>query len=156
MCRSPRWHVTAEDGVRQVATVADLANKPHCGDGAVAALAGLRAAMSTAVRLRAAGLEFVVAPSGEPVVELGGDHALSVFPVVDGTPGHFGQPMTADDAVLVREVLARLHTTGVDAPPCPIDLPAPRTGGPWSDGPYAEQARRLVHDHAGVIRERFE
>ncbi|WP_189251810.1 phosphotransferase [Lentzea flava] len=150
------WHVAAEDGTRWFATVADLENKHHCGDGPAAALAGLRAAMTTAVRLRAAGLEFVVAPFGEPVVKLGDRYALSVFPVVDGTSGDFGQTMTPDDVVLLQELLARLHTTEVEAPPCALDLPALKTDGAWSDGPYAEQARRLVNEHEGAIRARFE
>ncbi|MEY7971410.1 phosphotransferase family protein [Saccharomonospora xinjiangensis] len=150
------WYVTATDGTRWFATVADLENKPHCGDGAAAALAGLRSAMETAVRLRAAGLEFVVAPFGEPVVELGDRYALSVFPVVEGTSGHFGQEMAAGDGVLVQELLARLHTTRVDAPAWSIDPPALRMDGVWSDGPYAEQARRLVDEHESMIRKRFE
>ncbi|SDH46223.1 spectinomycin phosphotransferase [Lentzea fradiae] len=73
-------HVTALDGTRWFATVADLTGKPHCGPTASTALTGLRSAM-----LRAAGLEFVVAPVGEPVVQLGERYALSVLPAVEGS-----------------------------------------------------------------------
>lgn len=46
------WKITGADGGRWFASVADLEHKEHCGDGAVAALNGLRRAMDTAVRSR--------------------------------------------------------------------------------------------------------
>lgn len=148
------WHVTDTGGRRWFATAADLTRKPHCGPDRDSALAGLRAAMGVAARLRQAGLEFVVAPVGEPVVELDDRYALSVFPHVAGVPGHFGQELSEGDGALVQELLARLHATPVDAPAIPIAPPPPDADGPWGDGPYAERARLLLAEHGEVVRRR--
>lgn len=150
------WHVTDVSGTRWFATVADLENKPHCGDGPTATFIRLSSAMNTAVQLREAGLEFVVAPFGTPVIKLEERYALSVFPTVEGMSGDFGQEIAASDCVLIQELLARLHCTKIKAPRLSIDPPTFRTDHVWSDGPYAKPAKMLIDQHEEMIRERFE
>ncbi|WP_249124976.1 hypothetical protein [Saccharopolyspora erythraea] len=95
------YHWKAGDGGGRLwfVTVSDLEHKEHCGRGAAAALEGLRRAMGTAVSLHEDGLDFVVAPlrsaGGDPVVALDDRYAMSVFPLVTGESGEFGQELTA-------------------------------------------------------------
>ncbi|MFD3522342.1 phosphotransferase [Streptomyces sp. NPDC058653] len=169
------YHWTAADtrGRRWFVTVADLTRKSWYGDGTEAAFQGLRDAMDTAAALRDAephGLDFVVAPArnadGGTVRRLGSGHAVSVFPLMSGTPGHFGDTLTAHDRGLMVELLAKLHRTA--PPPSARVLPAAfatrpqldaalrEMGGPWDGpGPYAEPARRLLLDHATALRGRL-
>ncbi|MFJ8043540.1 phosphotransferase [Kitasatospora sp. NPDC096147] len=153
------WTATGTDGRRWFLTLADLDHKSHCGPDPDAALAGLRAAMSTARALR--GLGLLVAPSatpdGETALRLSARYALSVFPHTDGTPGGFADRLTSADRRLVLDALARLHTA---APPpgTPVHHPGlsdrPRldaalaaTATPWTGGPHAERARALTVAH---------
>ncbi|WP_405791812.1 phosphotransferase enzyme family protein [Streptomyces sp. NBC_01506] len=168
------WTATDTRERRWFVTVADLTHKSWYGDGTEAAFHGLRDAMDTAVALRDAepdGLDFVVAPlrtaEGETVRELGARHAVSVFPLVPGTAGHFGEPLTAHERGLVVDLLARLHRT---APPASARVLPPEfatrpqldgalgeLGGPWDGfGPYAEPARHLLADHAAALRRRLD
>lgn len=163
------WFVTAADGARWFATVADLDHKGHCGSDAEAALIGLRRAMLTALALREDGLGFVVAPiraeDGDPVLSLDSRYALSVFPVVEGTPGHFGQQLNTAELELVQRMLAELHVSAPpgDVPVAPLDPPgraeleAVLDGplGEWDGGPHGPGARDLVAEHADVLRARF-
>ncbi|MEU4804107.1 phosphotransferase [Actinosynnema sp. NPDC023587] len=149
---------------RWFATVADLTRKPHCGTGAVAALAGLRAAMGTAVALGDE-LDFVVPPrlslDGDPVVPLDERYALSVFPFTEGEPGEFGRVPTADERDRLLDLLARLHASAVPAPPVEVAVDGraalesalTRLDRPWTGGPHAEDARRLLSARAGVVRD---
>ncbi len=159
------YHWTAVDGRERqwFVTVADLAHKPHCGDGPEAAFGGLRRAMDTAWALQhQGGLGFVVAPlrtaDGETVRRLGARHALSVFPFVDGAPGRSGQALTPQERGLVVDMLAELHRS---TPPASAPVPRPdlsararleealeELGRPWQGGPFAEPARALVSDCA--------
>ncbi|MGH3721713.1 MAG: phosphotransferase [Pseudonocardiaceae bacterium] len=165
------WKVTGADGRRWFATVADLEHKEHCGDGAVAALTGLRRAMDTAVALREReGLRFVVAPlratNGETVVPLDARYALSVFPVVRGTPGHFGQKPTPQEHDQILDLLADLHSrTPPETTPMTVLDPAGRGGvdtaprepvGEWRGGPFSEPARDLFAENVGLLHARLE
>ncbi|MET9554363.1 aminoglycoside phosphotransferase family protein [Streptomyces sp. NPDC006645] len=168
------WTTTDTRERRWFVTVADLAAKSWYGDGPEAAFHGLRDAMDTAVALRGTdpdGLDFVVAPvrtaEGETVREVGAGHAVSVFPLVPGTPGHFGEPLTARDRGLVLDLLARLHRT---TPPAsarvlpPEFATRPQLEGalremnrPWDGfGPYAEPARQLLAIHGDALRGRLD
>ncbi|MCG8915850.1 aminoglycoside phosphotransferase family protein [Actinokineospora sp. PR83] len=163
------WRVVGGDGNRWFATVAALDHKPHCGDGTAAALDGLRRAMRTALALRTSGLEFVVAPvttaEGDVVVGLSARYALSVFPVVEGESGHFGQVLDPAEGEAVQELLARLHSTATPAgaPRCLLALPgrdgvaAAFTTPPaeWDTGPHGPPARSLLMQHAEVINARL-
>jgi hypothetical protein len=78
---SHHWLALEASGKRHWITVDDLDHKEFLGDSRAAALAGLRAAFETALALRDAGLEFVVAPcrsvGGDSVQPLGTRYAES-------------------------------------------------------------------------------
>lgn len=168
------WTATDTRDRRWFVTVADLARKSWYGDGTPAAFQGLRDAMDTAVALRDAephGLDFVVAPvrtgDGETVRGLGTRHAVSVFPLVPGTAGHFGETLTAYDRGLVLDLLAALHRTAppASARPLPpefatrpqLDSALRELSVPWDRfGPYAEPARHLLADHTAALRRRLD
>ncbi|MBN6042032.1 phosphotransferase [Amycolatopsis sp. 195334CR] len=159
------WLATAADGRRWFVTLADLANKVHCGLGVVAAGAGLRRAMDTAWHLRHTGLDFVVAPEkttgGDTVRPVGGRYAVSVFPLLDGSSGDFGDTPRGS----VVDLLATLH--GVAPPECvPVLEPdlalRSRLEGafgeldcPWDTGPYGESTRELLAGHQDGLRRRL-
>ncbi|WTW98840.1 aminoglycoside phosphotransferase family protein [Streptomycetaceae bacterium NBC_01309] len=171
------WTVDDADGRRWFATVADLAEKSHCGPDPDTALEGLRRAMDTAAALAdpaGGGLEFAVPPlrvpgTGDTVTRVGDRYALSVFPHVVGKSGHFGDEPDAHERGLMIDLLARLHSA---APPARVPVAAPalpsrglpesaladaRAGGaPWTGGPYAEPARALLAEHAGTLRRRLD
>ncbi len=140
------WEVRG-GGERWFTSVADLEHKD---------VGKLRQAMRTALGLR---LPFVVAPlradDGDPVVELG-RYALSVFPHVEGTAGHFGDELAEVDRDEVLGLLAQLHgcappeTTPVTTP----GLPDRKTlfAGAWHGGPYARAAADLLAEHAELLR----
>ncbi|MFD6992338.1 phosphotransferase [Streptomyces sp. NPDC059943] len=169
------WTATDTRDRRWFVTVADLTHKSWYGDGTEAAFRGLRDAMDTAVALRDTepngDLDFVVAPvrtaEGESVRGLGAGHAVSVFPLMDGTAGHFGDTLTPHDRGLVVDLLSRLHRT---APPSSaralppefatrpqLDCALGELANPWDGfGPYAEPARHLLADHAAALRHRLD
>jgi len=164
------WSATDTGGQRWFVTVADLAYKPQSGDRTEAALRGLRRAMDTASVLATAGrLDFVVAPlrtvEGDTVRRLGAEHAISVFPFVDGAPGCFDQVLTGPERGLVVDTLAALHSA---TPPAvtPVARPELATrvrlekalgelARRWRGGPFAEPAWALVSDHAWGLRRRL-
>ncbi|GAA0537149.1 aminoglycoside phosphotransferase family protein [Saccharopolyspora thermophila] len=164
------WHVTGDDGGQWFVTVSDLTHKQHCGPTAETACAGLRAAMETAATLRERdGLDFVVAPrrsrGGSPVVALDDRFALSVFPRIAGQSGDFHQELSAAERDQVFGLLARLHRSAPPAStPATVLDPPGRAGlenalaelaAPWSDGPFAEPARKLVVDAEELLRTRL-
>ncbi len=151
------YHWTALDasGLRWFVTVSRLG---RTGD-----LADLRATMLAARDLADAGLHFVVAPmrasSGDVVIHAWPDYAISVFPFIDGVPGHWGDTFTGPDRVAMTDMLALLHTTVAPAAGVPVrDLSPPsrphleislrERGRSWRGGPYAEAARELVSQQA--------
>ncbi|MEW2523713.1 phosphotransferase [Streptomyces sp. NPDC047071] len=164
------WTVTDDDGRPWFATVSDLEHKEHCGQGAVAALKGLRQAMDTALTLRERdGLRFVVAPvaaaDGGPVLPLDDRYALTVFPHVPGRAGEFGQRLSEAERDQVLDLLAELHgrTPPETTPPAAVEPPGldgvlaalDESEGPWSGGPFAEPARKLLREHEATLRERL-
>lgn len=116
---------------------------------------------------RDAGLDFLVTPipatDGAVLRRLTPRYALSVFPMVDGTAGDFG-PHRREDLAEMVGLLAELHrATPVVAHLAPrADLQLPGRGrlhealcdmsGPWTSGPHAEPARKLLTYHAGRVR----
>ncbi len=154
------WSADDADGRRWFVTASDLARYDS--------FAGLERAMSTAVRLAQAGLEFVVAPvlavSGRAACLAGSRYAITVSPFADGTPGRWGDPMTAADLAAVTGMLARLHAVRADPGDVPVRaLELPERGvieaslreraGSWQAGPYGEPARVLVNEHAASLAE---
>ena len=157
------WELADSAGCRWFVTVAELA-RAWRGAGTAAGYADLRAAMDTVVALAAAGLEFAVAPvptaGGQALAPLGGKHAITVFPYLDGD---FGGELPPQDQLALIDMLARLHNaTPLAARTTPVRLPglAPRPvleaalgelSQPWHGGPYSEPARRLVSRHAAHL-----
>lgn len=84
------WELTDSAGRRWLVTVAGLAFGHH-GTGPAAGYADLRAAMDTVIALAGEGLEFAVAPvpttGGQALAPLGAEHAVTVFPYLDGASG---------------------------------------------------------------------
>ncbi|GAA1925166.1 hypothetical protein GCM10009716_36740 [Streptomyces sodiiphilus] len=163
------WHVLDEAGGRWFATVSDLEHKEHCGQGAEAALEGLRRAMETARTLRERdGLDFVVAPvaaaDGGCVVTVDRRYALTLFPYVTGSPGAFGQRLSKAERGRLLDLLAELHgRTPPETTPSTTLEPAglsdvhealDHLNGTWSGGPFAEPARELLAEHATTLRAR--
>ncbi|MGW0663541.1 phosphotransferase family protein [Streptodolium elevatio] len=170
------WSVEGADGRRWFATVADLTAKAHCGPDPGTAFDGLRRAMDTAAVLadqHGGALEFVVAPlrvpgSEDTVARMGRRYALSVFPHIAATSGHFGDELDAEQRGSVIDLLARLHRVEGpgDVPVADVRLPhrreleaaladASAEGARWGGGPYAESARALLAEYAGVMRRRL-
>ncbi|MEV4013102.1 phosphotransferase [Nonomuraea angiospora] len=132
---------------------------------------GLRLAMDTAAALRAeAELDFVVAPlrttDGATLLRLDRHRwAMSVFPYTNGLAGEFGEEQPAEDRAAIIDLLAALHATPppLSTPPRPLELTGRAaleqalqdTRLPWPGGPYAEPAREVIADHAGVLRRRL-
>jgi spectinomycin phosphotransferase len=152
------WSADDTDGGRWFVTATDLARFDS--------FAELEQAMSTAVRLAQAGLDFVLAPvpaaSGRAACPAGSRYAITVSPFVDGTPGRWGDPMTAADLAAVTGMLARLHTARAEPAEVPvralalpdravIETALRERAAPWQTGPYGEPTRALVNDHAASL-----
>lgn len=154
------YHWSAHDaaGGRWFVTASDLAR--------FGSFADLERAMSTAVRLAQAGLEFVLAPvptaSGRAVCPAGSRYGITVLPFADGTPGRWGDPMTPADLAAVTGLLARVHAVRADPADVPVLAPElPERGvleallreraEPWQTGPYSEPGRALVSEHAASL-----
>jgi spectinomycin phosphotransferase len=152
------WSAEDADGGRWFVTATDLARFDS--------FASLEQAMSTAVRLAQAGLEFVVAPvpavSGRAASPAGSRYAITVSPWVDGIPGRCDDPMPAADRAAVTGMLARVHTVPTDPGDVPvkalelrdravIEASLRERAEPWRTGPYGEPARVLVNEHAASL-----
>jgi spectinomycin phosphotransferase len=165
---SYHWVVTAVGGTCGFVTVDDLDHKLWLGDTRDAACEALGRAFDTAAVLRAAGLEFVVAPvptsRGESLRRIGPRHTIALFPFVGGEAGRFGH---YDDGVraALASMLAELHVATPAAGSAPrglgLELPGRRTleaalrdlDQTWSGGPLSEPARHVFARHAGDVAE---
>jgi spectinomycin phosphotransferase len=162
------WELTGSAGRRWFVTVAGLTGGWR-GTSAAAGYADLQAAMETVIALAGAGLEFAVAPvptaDGRALAPLGAEHAITVFPYLDGACGDLGDPLARID------MLARLHDAtplarrtapvrrpGLAARPV-LEAALGELGGPWNGGPYSEPARQLLTRQAswlGLALARFD
>src|SRR5436309_14896342 len=92
---SYHWVASGPDGTRRFVTVDDLDQKRWLGDTRDSACAALTRAFDTAVSVRNAGLEFVVAPiptsRGETLRRIGSRHTIALFPFVAGRAGTYGR-----------------------------------------------------------------
>jgi len=164
---SHHWDVHDRDGMRWFVTVDELETKRVSNDESVAdGFARLRASLRTAVALRNAGCEFVVAPvparDGEPAVRVGERFAVAVYPFVDGRSGKWGE-WTASLRSGTLGMVARVHTAPREARQQALDedfsvpfrdlLEAARGGWePAERGPYTAAAARLLREHAGPLK----
>lgn len=153
------WESVDSAGRRWFVTVAGLTGSGR-GTGPAAGYADLRAAMDTVVALAGAGLEFAVAPvpttDGRALAPLGAEHAITVFPYLDGACRDSAPEMPVRDRLAVIDMLARLHGATPlarrTAPVRRLDLATRpvleaalgELSQPWSGGPYGEPARRLL------------
>ena len=152
------WTATDATGARWFATASRLASDEQ--------FAELQATMNAAVGLADAGLDFVITPvralSGQAVIRVRPDFAVSLFPFASGKPGGWGEPMSGTDRAAVTRLLAALHAATPAAGPVPVRALNPRSrteleismqerGRPWRGGPYAEAARDLVSTHASGL-----
>ncbi len=156
------WELTDSAGRRWFVTVTVLAGSWR-GTGPAAAYADLRAAMDTVIALAGAGLEFAVAPvpaaGGRALAPLGAEHAVTVFPYLDGGPGE----LSSGDRLALIDMLARLHnatpqvtrTAPVRRPELPVrpvlEAALGELSQPWRGGPYSEPARKLLARHASHL-----
>lgn len=162
---SYHWSVIDQNGTVWFVKVDDLS-----GGGALLqdAFNNLHRSFTTALALhRDAGLEFVVTPipamDGAVLRRLNPRYALSVFPLVDGAAGDFG-PHRCEDLVEIVGLLADLHratpVVGHLAPRAGLRLPGRKRlhealndlDHPWTGGPHAEPARKLLVRHHARVR----
>jgi len=159
------WLAEARDDHRYFVTCDDLETKPWLGSDCDAVFDGLLAAYATASHLRSAGLAFVVAPivanSGAAAQRIDRRHSVSVFELIDGEPGEWGQSDDESRAELVT-MLARLHQTPADdelITERPFAVPGRESleealadvNRPWTGGPLSETARHELATHASVV-----
>jgi spectinomycin phosphotransferase len=157
------WELTDSAGRRWFVTVAGLTGRWR-GTGPTAGFADLRAAMDTVTALAGAGLEFAVAPvpttDGRALAPLGAEHAITVFPYLDGA---YGDEMPPRDRLAVIDMLARLHNaTPLARRTAPVRRPdlavrpvleaaLQQLSEPWDGGPYGEPARQLLTRQASLL-----
>ena len=166
---SYHWDVTDTAGNRRFATVDDLDQKAWLGDTRDASFDGLRRAFDTALALRRAGLQFVVAPiptrTGESLERLDARYALALFPHVDGEAGEFGWIEDVGDRRKVVAMLAELHlataaagsavrNVGLELPGRHLlDTALLERDQAWSGGPFSEPARAAISAAASELAE---
>jgi Phosphotransferase enzyme family len=164
---SHHWDVRGGDGTRWFVTVDELENKRVSKDESLErGFARLLASLRSAVALKAAGREFVVAPvpalGGEPAVRAGGRFAVAVYPFVDGHSAGWGE-WTAAMRSGVLAMVARVHSAPEDVRRQALvedfgvpfrDLLEAACAGwaPAECGPYALPAARLLREHAEPVR----
>lgn len=162
---SHHWTVAADDG-RWFATVDDLeARRRHAAETRGEASGRLRAALGTALALRRAGLDFVVAPqptkAGELLWSIDDRYVLALYSWVEGEPHEYGPYPSTEERNAVVELLVEVHGCDTSVPALVDDMQIPSRskleaslGSPsasWGPGPYADPAKRLVDEHAGVL-----
>ncbi|MGE5156414.1 MAG: phosphotransferase family protein [Betaproteobacteria bacterium] len=163
---SYHWRADDAAGGRHWVTVDDLDNKEFLGGTRTAVLDRLRQAFGAARRLRARGLEFVVAPvptrGGAVVYPVGRRFAVTVFPYLAAPAGQYGEPRPAAERAAVIDVLVRLHSVNLGSgtvaqvtPEVPhraeLEMALDAAGQPWSGGPYAERAGALFARRAAEV-----
>ena len=162
---SYHWSVADRNGAIWFVKVDDLGVEEATRRGV---FNGLRQSLTTALSLhRDARLAFIVtsipATDGTLLRRLTPRYALSVFPLIDGITGEFG-PHRREDLAEMVAVLADLHrATPVVAhlaPRTDLRLPGRKPlhealrdlDHPWTGGPHAEPARKLLIRQQARVR----
>jgi spectinomycin phosphotransferase len=161
---SYHWIAMDGAGTRRFVTVDDLDRKPWLGNGRETAFEGMARAFGTAVTLRGAGLEFILAPiaagDGTAVRRIDARYSMAVFPYVDGVSSDFGEHKTPEQRATVLAVLGRLHqatpAVASTVPKGNLDVPGrsqlaaglQTLDQPWTGGPYSKRAREALGTHA--------
>lgn len=165
---SHHWDVHGANGARWFVTVDELENKRASSDeSAEDGFARLRASLRSAVALRDAGCEFVVAPvparDGGPAVRFLTRFSVAVYPFLDGHSSGWGSEWSAAKRTGVLDMLARVHAAPPEARRSALAedfsvpfrelLEAACAGWePAECGPYAVPAARLLRAHAAPVR----
>jgi spectinomycin phosphotransferase len=164
---SHHWELAEAAGGRRFVTVDDLRTRRlSAGEPLAAAYDRLRASLATALALKAAGRDFVVAPlplpDGEPLARLGDVFTVAVYPFVAGesfdwdsyTPEH--RRAVLDLLVAVHaappEVCAHALADDYAIPFRDAVIAALGGGGDTALGPYAQPAAELITAHAAEVR----
>jgi spectinomycin phosphotransferase len=151
--------VTDDSGVHWFATARALGGDDDFAD--------LTAAMSAASALGDLGLDFVVAPvrsvSGQSVVRVRPDYAMTLYRYADGTPGHWGDALGQADREAVVRMVAALHHIPVGL--CTLPVRSIALSGAnvlqaalrerdtrWDGGPFSEPARTVVSGDADGLQ----
>ena len=169
---SHHWLATDVAGNRRFVTVYDLTPDDE-EDDTDADFEELERAFSAAALLRdRAGLRFVVAPlaseAGAVLHRLGRHFSIALFPFVEGSSSPFGEHPSAEARAAVLALLVELHAASAHV----VDVAGSEDfallsrrsleralsdlGRPWKGGPYAEPARRLLHEHEASVKRRLE
>ncbi len=166
---SHHWEHADPAGARHFVTVDDLrTRRATAAEPLTAPYARLRASLSAALALRAAGRDFVVAPlptrTGEPLAALGGNFAVAVYPYVAGDSFGWGS-YTPEHRSAVVDLVVAVHTapTGARGGALTDDyaiqardvLTAALDGGfgeGTEPGPCTRPAARLLATHAPAVR----
>ena len=166
------YRVGDDGGEVWFVNVDDLPAKSGVYGAEADAWAELDGALTTAVALRAGGLEFVHAPFSRDwgvLARLGNRFAVSVYHFLDAISHPFGEFPSAD---LRRQVLAavgRLHAVTEPAAMAgarrvTLDIPLRDAlftalddlSGTWTSGPFAEPTRQLLAMRVDDIRAAFD
>lgn len=166
---SYHWRMSVVDHDDVFVTVDDLDSKPWLGDDRDTTFDGLCGAFDTAVRLRAHGRAFVVAPlssrGGRSLERLAPRYGIAVFPWVEGRPGTWGQRLDRPGRADLSSLLAQLHGATEDVasvvPRHALDVAGrghlddalADVDTPWAAGPFGEPARRALAPKSGQVRE---
>ena len=164
---SHHWLLRTADAGYRFLTVDDLGTKPWLGADNGSTFAGLESALRTALRLRASGLDFVVAPipanDGEVVTRLDERFSVALFPYIAGRAGTFGEKFSRRDRQDLCSIWARLHgATSVVSEAAPrrsLDVPGRSEleesqrslDSPWTGGPYSERAREWLKANRDLL-----
>lgn len=164
---SHHWEVAGADRARWFVTVDELDQKRvTAAEPADEGFGRLTASLSSAVALRDAGLDFVLAPlplaGGRPAARFGGRFAVAVYPFVAGESFSWGEWAPGQRARMA-EMLAAVHMAHPAARryalaeefaiPFRDELEAGCAGRDISDcGPYALPLARQLAEHAAAIR----
>jgi spectinomycin phosphotransferase len=163
------WRIHEGSGQRYWLNVDDLDNKAFLGAaGRGATYTALRRALDTAEGLRAAGLEFVVAPvpshDGACLERFEAHYAVAVYPFLKGSTYAFDARLPPLQRGQVLQMLSRLHAATPQvreiAPEWRLALALRRQleaalddcASHWSGGPFSESARALIAAQAGDVR----
>jgi len=163
------WRFAVERGAALFVTVDDLTEKDWLGYTADDVMRGLDRALKTAVQMRDAGLDFIVAPllatDGEPARRVGPRYAVSVYPFLDGYSFGFGphtdSKLRAELIAMVAAIhistssLAALPQEQVPAVGARDDLEAvlAEPERAWAGGPFSAPAQLAVRPHIPGVRE---
>jgi len=168
---SHHWAATGHDGARWFVTVDELAGRrQHADEPLDAALSRLAAALSAAHALHEAGRGFVVAPvptvEGR-IVRRVGNHALALYPHVEGDSFGFGHQPDTDHAAAVLDMVVAVHGSPARVRDlAPVDdfaiphrdqleaalVESDGSARPSAVGPYALEVAGLISRHAAAIR----